>query len=341
MTSKISLICQMRKKSIISHTKRSYRGYMRFYKIYVEISDICGLDCPFCTPKKATRGIMPLPLFKDIIRQISDYTNLISLHVLGDPLYIEKLDEYIAAGLHYDVKFDIVSSGAFLQQRHFSTLTQKNIHQVSFSLDALFNHKHLNKSIQKYMDKIIELHKYADSHAPNLYINMRLFGKHDYTYLLQRFPNAIMQTEKRRLRLAKNFFLRFHKPFTWHITPELDLKNSLPLILKTEKVINFRDSKTTNSKISDFKTQDSKTSKTKQSILKPHCFGAIKQLAILANGIVVPCCIDANGSMMLGNLLEKDFASILKSSTMKALQKAQLTHENLPDLCKNCTFRGV
>ena len=310
---------------------------MKFHKIYVEITDICGLSCSFCTPKKAKRGVMPLTLFKNIIEQIANYTKFISLHVLGDPLCVENLNEYLAIGSYYNVKFDIVSSGAFLQQKHFPILTQDSIHQVSFSLDALFNHSHLNKEIHKYFDRIIDFYMYANANYPKLYINLRLFGNNDYTYLLERFPNAIMQTEKRRLRLAKNFFLRFHKPFIWHATQKHhNLKSSFLDSINQS----LHKDKPSNDKLLETKSIMSQMQNHPKPN-KPYCFGSVKQLAILANGIVVPCCIDANGSMPLGNLCVQDFESILKSKPMKTMQKAQHTHKNLPNLCSTCTFRGV
>lgn len=279
---------------------------MKFHKIYVEITDICKLSCSFCTPKKALRGVMPLALFEKIISQITNHTRLVSLHVLGDPLRVDNLSAYIDIGAYYKVRFDVVSSGAFLNKEHFSLLTQKHIHQVSFSLDALFDNKHLRKEMEKYFDTILAFYEYAKTHAPNLYINLRLFGDYDYTYFLQRFPNAILQTEKRRLRLAKNFFLRFHKSFTW------------TALQKDSKIANVQIYPNT-----------------------PYCFGAIKQLAILANGKVVPCCIDASAKMPLGDFNTQDFMDIMHSKKMKDMQDSLRTHKDLAPLCKNCTFRGV
>ncbi|WP_317398720.1 SPASM domain-containing protein [Helicobacter bilis] len=249
---------------------------------------------------------MPLALFEKIISQITNHTRLVSLHVLGDPLRVDNLSAYIDIGAYYKVRFDIVSSGAFLQEKHFSLLTQQHIHQVSFSLDALFDNKHLRKEIEKYFDIILAFYEYAKIYAPNLYINLRLFGDYDYTYFLQRFPNAILQTEKRRLRLAKNFFLRFHRSFTWAALQ--------------------KDSKIANMQIYPN---------------MPYCFGAIKQLAILANGKVVPCCIDASANMPLGDFNTQDFSEILYSKDMKNIQDSLRTYKNLPLLCESCTFRGV
>ena len=68
---------------------------MKFYKIYLELSDICHLKCSFCKPKKAVRGLMPLALFDTITSQIQNKTRLVSLHILGDPLCIDNLATYL------------------------------------------------------------------------------------------------------------------------------------------------------------------------------------------------------------------------------------------------------
>ncbi|MDY5186207.1 radical SAM/SPASM domain-containing protein [Helicobacter trogontum] len=282
---------------------------MKFHKIYVEITDICKLSCSFCTPKKAVRGIMPLPLYEKIISQITQHTRFISLHVLGDPLCVNNLSAYIDIGAYYNVRFDIVSSAAFLKEEHFSLLTQPHIRQVSFSLDALFDNKHLQKDINTYFDTILTFYNYAKIKSPNLYINLRLFGNYDYTYFLQKFPYAILQPQKRRFRLEKNFFLRFHQAFKWHTQQ------------KTPKVEN--------------------TTTWQTYPNTPYCLGTIRQLAILANGIVIPCCIDAHAQMPLGDFNVQNFLEILYSKKMKDMQESLRTHKNLPQLCQNCSFRGV
>ncbi len=281
----------------------------RFHKIYLEISDICKLKCTFCTPKKEQRGIMPIDLFQSIVSQVAIHTNLVSLHVLGDPLCISNIDSYIKIAKHSHLKLDIVSSGVFLQKEHFEILCDKAVHQVSFSLDAFYdNSKYnmkFNKSQEVYLNMLMDFYYYARKHAPNLYINLRLFNNYDYSILLDKFKGYIFQNEKRRIRLDKNLFLRFHKAFKWYNKS----KSNIDILSKDTK--------------------------------KPYCLGGIKQLAILASGIVVPCCIDANALIPLGNINFQTFKEILESKIFIEFQKAQHSHVNLPMICKTCVFRGV
>lgn len=72
---------------------------------------------------------------------------------------------------------------------------------------------------------------------------------------------------------------------------------------------------------------------------KGRCLGAISQLAILANGDVVLCCLDPYGHTKIGNVLEQDFKDIIDSDlyreTIKKLRNNILSFE----LCKHCTYR--
>lgn len=318
---------------ILFKTTLSPRIYMQFYKIYIELSDICNLQCSFCTPKKALRGIMPLDLFTQIIKQIKNKTKLLSLHVLGDPLCINNLREYLLVTQKYHLKLDIVSSGIYLEQKHFDMLCQDNIHQISFSLDSFFdtnNQKTIatlharNKSITKtqYFDRIFALYEYLQAKSCKTYLNLRLFGNYDYRYILECFPEFIQQDSKRRIRLARNFFLRFHKKFAW-IPPKYS-NIAQPQALSTNKAL-----------------QSFSHTPMQENTITPYCLGSIRQLGILANGVVVPCCIDAQGIMQLGDLRTQKLQDILQSEVFLNFQKHQRLAINLTPMCQKCSFRGV
>ncbi len=283
----------------------------RFHKIYIEISDICNLKCTFCPPKKGKRGVMPVYVFESIATQVTKYTNLVSLHVLGDPLCLYNIEQYINIANNINLKLDIVSSGIFLHDKQFDILCSNNIHQVSFSLDAFYDNEKYNSSFNKseddYINTIIRFYLYAKKYSPNLYINLRLFNNYDYSIFLDKFKEYVPQPTKRRIRLDKNFFLRFHTPFKWHS------KN-----IKSTNQIQIQ-----------------------KNINKPYCLGGIKQLAILANGIVVPCCIDVYNIIKLGDLTLQSFDEILESKEFISFCNSQYSYSNLPPICKICTFRGV
>lgn len=62
-------------------------------------------------------------------------------------------------------------------------------------------------------------------------------------------------------------------------------------------------------------------------------------LAIRSNGEVVPCCLDANGEEVLGNVFAERFADILgKPRTLLLRQGMQQGQLHAP-LCQRCTYR--
>ena len=50
----------------------------RFKKIYVEITNICNLNCSFCNRTKKPKRSMTVDKFKIVLEKIRDYTDYIS-----------------------------------------------------------------------------------------------------------------------------------------------------------------------------------------------------------------------------------------------------------------------
>ncbi|MCQ2755478.1 SPASM domain-containing protein [Helicobacter pylori] len=276
-----------------------------FKKIYIELSDICGLQCSFCPNPKNIRGVMPLELFEKICKEAAPLTPIIILHVLGDPCKLKNLNHYLNAAKRFSLKVDLVTSGAYLH--NFEMLLQDAIYQISISLDAgLDNHNKLNQ--HRYIQKILEFCRYKCEKNSEVFLNLRIqdstLEKHQNLIkpFLESFECVSLETLKSqgRARLFKKSFLNIQKTFKW---PDLNAPNPL--------------------------NQESKT---------PYCYGLIKQVAILSNGVVVPCCMDTQANISLGDLNHTPLKDILKSQKAMAIKTHFLKGEALEPLCKNCSY---
>ncbi len=69
------------------------------------------------------------------------------------------------------------------------------------------------------------------------------------------------------------------------------------------------------------------------------CLGTRTHIAILSDGTVVPCCLDAEGEMSLGNIFEIDLDNILKSQRFLNIYNGFSCGKIAEDLCSKCTFR--
>ena len=77
---------------------------------------------------------------------------------------------------------------------------------------------------------------------------------------------------------------------------------------------------------------------SKAIVEKGRCLALKDQIAILVDGTVVPCCLDNNGDINLGNILNEEFEDILnkdKTINIKNNFKNGIITEKL---CKTCGF---
>ena len=69
------------------------------------------------------------------------------------------------------------------------------------------------------------------------------------------------------------------------------------------------------------------------------CMALKTQLAILVDGTVVPCCLDSNGSIPLGNIYTDTLEEIMNSERFINLKKSFQDRKPCEKLCKNCTYK--
>ncbi|PAF52579.1 radical SAM/SPASM domain-containing protein [Helicobacter sp. 13S00477-4] len=272
----------------------------KFKKIYIELSDICGLHCSFCPNPKNIRKVMPINLFQKACEQSVGLCEYIALHILGDPCKLDDLKDYLMIAQNYGLKVDLVTSGFYLYQDNFDLLLDPPIHQLSISLNAGFDV--FNPQKKYYLQTIFELCHYKILKDTSGFINLRiqdstlddLSGMKEL--ILEEF-NVFDRTQQKRFRLGKKVFLNITKTFQW-------------------------------AKINPQKTPS----------FSKYCYGLISQVGILADGTVVPCCIDVSGKINLGNLNSQDLIDILTSKRASNIREGFLAHKAVEELCAHCQY---
>lgn len=68
------------------------------------------------------------------------------------------------------------------------------------------------------------------------------------------------------------------------------------------------------------------------------CYGLRDQIGILADGTVVPCCLDNNGEIALGNIFSQTLDEILSSPRAIALYDGFSNRRPTEQLCRKCTY---
>lgn len=68
------------------------------------------------------------------------------------------------------------------------------------------------------------------------------------------------------------------------------------------------------------------------------CMGLRSHIGILVNGDIVPCCLDYNGTITLGNILNDKIDDILKGKRAKNIQESFLNNKKCEEFCRHCNF---
>lgn len=279
---------------------------MKFKKAYIEITNICGLECSFCPTKNNKTATMSLDFFQKILYDLQPFTKEIYLHVMGDPLILSNLNSYLDIAHKLNFKVNITTSGYYLSKHQ--NIFHKSLKQINISLNS-FNKNSMKITFDEYMDAVFNLCKKRED--DNVFINLRLwnldengsenaFNTKIYKKLSEffdiQFPNDILINPPKSIRLDKKILLHFDKYFEW------------PSLLSSHNSDGF-------------------------------CHGLSAQIAILADGRVVPCCLDSEGVIELGNLHVNTLQEILNTKRVQDIQqsfKNNIAHE---ELCKKCTFK--
>ena len=284
---------------------------MKFYRVYVELTNICGLKCSFCPPKTLPTQSMSLPFFEHVLNELKPYTKEIAYHMGGDSLTLSNLSAYLDLTSEKHFKVMLTTSGYYLSKHDPKILLHPAIKQINLSLNS-YNKNSMPLSFEAYMEPIIKLCKLKLEHNRDLFINLRLwnmdeeqsektFNEKLFSYLEKAFQITLdtqkIDAEKpKSIRLAEKILLHFDNYFEW---PSLSSKQH-----------------------SD-----------------GTCLGLSSHFGILADGTVVPCCLDKDGIMSLGNLHEKSLQEILGTPRTQGIIDGFKHHRAIEELCQKCNYK--
>ena len=284
---------------------------MHFHRVHIEVTNICGLACSFCPPKLQPSQTMPLTFFTDVVKQLKPYTKELAFHVMGDPLTLSNLDEYLDVSFENGFEVVLTSSGYYLKNSSFKTLFHPAVRQVNISLNS-FNKNSLNLTFDDYMDEVFKLCREKLDNHPKPFINLRLWN----------FDEVCSEAEFNR-----SLFEKLSDFFDVELDLEALYKNRPKSVRLDAKVLLHFDS------YFQWPSMDS-THDTQGT-----CYGLKSHIGVLADGRVVPCCLDGDGVINLGNLHEETLPTILTSKRATAMIEGFSQGKAVEELCKKCSYK--
>jgi len=278
-----------------------------FKKVYLEISNICNVQCSFCPLVEKDKKIMKVAEFEETLKQVAPLAEIVCLHLMGEPLAHPKFLEILEICEKYKTQIDLTTNGILINRYKEAIVHSKCIRQVNFSLQA-FKDNFPNRDIDPYLLPIFEFVKRAHEVKPSMYTNFRLWNQ----------ESNDSDNEEIFLKIEKYFDLQINRNVEVGAIKSKNIWNRLYLHFDSR-----------------FEWP---------SFLLPHqgtqgrCHGTVNHIGIHADGSVVPCCLDKNAAINLGNVKEQALEEIINSDRFTAMRNGFLNGVLVEKFCQHCSF---
>ena len=247
-------------------------------------------------------------LFGKILEEVKGFTGQLYFHVMGEPLLHPGLGAYLDMCREHGLKVNITTNGTLIERNADVLLSKPALRQVNFSLHS-FEANYRSLSIDTYLDRIFEFAG-RSLQCEKLLIGLRLWN-------ISGERNALNSYILRRIEKQFNLDTMLRAA----VTPVNGLKLAGNIFLHVAEAFDWPDAG-----IDDISCRG-------------FCYGLRDQAAILADGTVVPCCLDSRGAINLGNIREQSFESIIHSRRAEALYEGFSRREAVEPLCRKCGYR--
>lgn len=271
----------------------------RFRKIYLEISNLCNLRCAFCPGTRRPGHVMTEAEFSALLPKLRPYSDFLYFHLMGEPLLHPMLPTFLLLAGEAGFKVILTTNGTLIKQQQELLLSSPALHKVNISLHA-FEANDLSVPFEEYLADCFSFGKAAEG---RILVTYRLWNQGGQ----DEKNDAILET-------MGHFF---PKPWT---------KDRRGTRIGERIFLEYGD---------QFDWPDLTAPEGSKGIF---CHGLRDQLGVLCDGTVVPCCLDHEGDISLGNLFHQDLEEILESPRAKAIYEGFSQRKASEELCRRCGY---
>lgn len=270
-------------------------------RCYLEITNVCNLNCVFCPKTTREKHSMTLDEFATLTTRLAGEVRFLYFHLMGEPFLHPLLPEFILMARRKGFTPVITTNGTLLAQR--GDLLDALPHKLQISLHS---HEGNGKdNPEQYIDEVMAFAKEAAQRG--CVVVLRLWNEGGFNRMNGSILDMIADRQPRPWtqrydgwKLAENLYVESDDMFEWP-----DLQHD---VYKEEEVF---------------------------------CYALRNQIGVLADGTVVPCCLDNNGDMSLGNLYDNSLNEILASPRATALYQGFTSHTAVEPLCQRCGYSAI
>ena len=269
-----------------------------YSRVYVEITNICNMNCSFCHGHSRPPRSMTEGEYARVLEQLSGKTQYIYHHLMGEPLLHPLLPRFIEMACQAGFRPMLTTNGTLLE-RFGDEILLPGLHKVNISL-----HSFEGERQEKHCEYLRQVADFADkANRAGILISLRLWNngcdEGRNTLALEQLRQALGGQWTENTR---GYRIRDRLFLEWGVR---------------------------------FAWPDQNAPDQGDSLF---CHGLKDHFGILSDGSVVPCCLDSDGVITLGNVFREDLSQILESPRATAIAEGFRNRKATEDLCRRCGY---
>lgn len=269
-----------------------------YSRVYVEITNICNMNCSFCHGHSRKPRQMSEDEYAHILAQLSGKAQYIYHHLMGEPLVHPLLPKFIQMARQSGFRPMITTNGTLLD-RFGDPLLHAGLHKVNISLHSFEGQQ--QEEHESYLQKVADFAKNANK--AGIIVSLRLWNNGCDE---GRNQTAIQSLQK-------------SIPGQW-------AANTRGYRIRDGLFLEWGDR---------FQWPDKDAADLGHHVF---CHGLGDHFGILSDGTVVPCCLDSDGIIVLGNVFREELSDILASHRAQAIVDGFRQRKATEALCRRCGY---
>lgn len=272
-------------------------------KAFLEITNVCNLSCSFCHKTKRPPRFITEEEFYIAAEKLRPFADFLYFHLMGEPLLHPNIERFFEIADELGFKVIITTNGTLLREKGDILLNAHALHKVSISLHS-YEVNSISMSMDEYLETCFDFSKKLAE--KDKFAVMRLWNKGGFDTLNEEILRKMHESFQGDWEERYSGYRLAHKVF-----------------LEWGELFEWPDEGA-----EDFGANHS-------------CYGLRDQVGVLCDGTVVPCCLDSDGVISLGNIFESSIEEILETPRAKALKKSFETRSVTENLCRRCGYAAM
>lgn len=256
------------------------------------------MNCSFCHGHSRKLKQMTAEEFELILNKISGFTNYIYYHLMGEPLTHPKLPEFIKIASDKGFKSMITTNGTLLSKCG-DNIIESGIHKVNISVHSFEDGT--EEQFEDYMKNLADFAIKANNKG--VIVVFRLWNNG--------FDNG------RNNKIIDYLKSNINNEWT---------ENSKGYKILDKMFLEYGER---------FSWPDLNEETQGNNVF---CYGLRDHIGILCDGTVVPCCLDSEGTINLGNIFNDNLCVILNSERAKSIKCGFDCRKAVEELCQKCGY---